>query len=161
MEKVKIAKRSRRLAFVTFLCCLVFLQCVFASESIILVSGMENAYGPNPMLEPCILWRLDEKDHYRRQDQHHWSSIICNGESLVNAGDTAQAIINYERSLEINPENTNAVRTLEQLHKKWPPIKADHKRYSHRMFTSYNSRRTVLFCIKSACFLCGMLFANT
>jgi tetratricopeptide (TPR) repeat protein len=40
------------------------------------------------------------------------------GEGLMYAGDTAQAIINYEKSLKINPDNTNAVNILEQLHGK-------------------------------------------
>ena len=37
------------------------------------------------------------------------------GEAYMNNGDTDLAIRNYERSLELNPENTNAVQQLEQL----------------------------------------------
>ncbi len=36
-------------------------------------------------------------------------------EALATRGDTAQAIINYEKSLELNPDNTNAVDMLEKL----------------------------------------------
>ena len=40
------------------------------------------------------------------------------GEVLLLQGDTAQSIINYEKSLEINPDNTNAVEILERINKK-------------------------------------------
>lgn len=37
------------------------------------------------------------------------------GEAYMRAGRTEQAIANYERSLELNPDNTNAVRMLAQI----------------------------------------------
>jgi tetratricopeptide (TPR) repeat protein len=37
------------------------------------------------------------------------------GEAYMNHGDTELAIQNYERSLELNPENTNAAQMLERL----------------------------------------------
>ncbi len=37
------------------------------------------------------------------------------GEALAAAGDTALSIINYEKSVELNPENTNAVEMLKRL----------------------------------------------
>ena len=37
------------------------------------------------------------------------------GEAYMEAGDREQAILNYERSLELNPKNQNAVRMLEKL----------------------------------------------
>jgi len=39
------------------------------------------------------------------------------GEALGTAGDTAEAIRHYEKSLELNPDNTNAVRQIELLKK--------------------------------------------
>ncbi len=37
------------------------------------------------------------------------------GEALMLSGDTASAIINYEKSLELNPENNNATEQLRLL----------------------------------------------
>ncbi|MDH4157108.1 MAG: MBL fold metallo-hydrolase [candidate division Zixibacteria bacterium] len=37
------------------------------------------------------------------------------GEALLAAGDTTRSIVNYGRSLELNPENTNAVEVLKRL----------------------------------------------
>lgn len=37
------------------------------------------------------------------------------GEALLASGDTANAIINYEKSLELNPDNTNATAVLGKL----------------------------------------------
>lgn len=37
------------------------------------------------------------------------------GEALLASGDTANAIINYKKSLELNPDNTNATAVLEKL----------------------------------------------
>jgi tetratricopeptide (TPR) repeat protein len=37
------------------------------------------------------------------------------GEAYMNAGDNELAIQNYERSLELDPDNTNAVQMLERL----------------------------------------------
>jgi cytochrome c-type biogenesis protein CcmH/NrfG len=37
------------------------------------------------------------------------------GEAYVVAGDKTSAVRNYRRSLELNPENQNAIRMLEQL----------------------------------------------
>jgi hypothetical protein len=36
----------------------------------------------------------------------------------MNSGDTEQAIQNYKKSLELNPENTNAKEMLKKLEKK-------------------------------------------
>ncbi|MDH4156173.1 MAG: alpha/beta fold hydrolase [candidate division Zixibacteria bacterium] len=40
------------------------------------------------------------------------------GEALLASGDTAQAITNYKRSLELNPNNTNATQVLSGISKK-------------------------------------------
>ncbi|UCD63994.1 MAG: MBL fold metallo-hydrolase [Candidatus Zixiibacteriota bacterium] len=37
------------------------------------------------------------------------------GEALLLSGDTAQSIVNYEKSLELNPDNANAVNVLKGL----------------------------------------------
>ena len=37
------------------------------------------------------------------------------GEALMIKGDMALSIINYEKSLELNPDNTNAVEMLKRL----------------------------------------------
>jgi tetratricopeptide (TPR) repeat protein len=37
------------------------------------------------------------------------------GEAYLMAGDRVSAVRNYRRSLELNPENQNAIRMLEQL----------------------------------------------
>jgi hypothetical protein len=37
------------------------------------------------------------------------------GEAYIVRGDTAQAIVSYEKSLELNPQNTNAAQMLERL----------------------------------------------
>ncbi|UCC43836.1 MAG: hypothetical protein JSU65_12045 [Candidatus Zixiibacteriota bacterium] len=37
------------------------------------------------------------------------------GEALMLKGDTAQSIVNYEKSLELNPDNTNATEMLKRL----------------------------------------------
>ena len=37
------------------------------------------------------------------------------GEAYMDAGDKPQAIANYEKSLQLNPKNTNGVRMLEKL----------------------------------------------
>ena len=37
------------------------------------------------------------------------------GEAYMKSGDKKNAIKNYTRSLELNPDNTNALRMLEQL----------------------------------------------
>ena len=39
------------------------------------------------------------------------------GEAYMNKGDTNNAIINYKKSLELNPENNNAVEKLKVLEK--------------------------------------------
>ena len=41
-----------------------------------------------------------------------WDSL---GEGYMNSGETELAIINYEKSLEIDPGNTNAVTMLKRL----------------------------------------------
>lgn len=37
------------------------------------------------------------------------------GEALLKAGDSTNAVINYEKSLKLNPEDTNAARALLRL----------------------------------------------
>ena len=44
-----------------------------------------------------------------------WNAYDSLGEAYMEAGDTEAAIQNYERSLELNPANSNAVRMLEKL----------------------------------------------
>jgi cytochrome c-type biogenesis protein CcmH/NrfG len=39
------------------------------------------------------------------------------GEAYMNRGDTEQAIASYQRSLELNPDNENAVKMLMKLRK--------------------------------------------
>jgi tetratricopeptide (TPR) repeat protein len=41
-------------------------------------------------------------------------------ESCMLPGRTEDAITYYERSLELNPDNTNAVTMLARLREKWP-----------------------------------------
>ena len=40
------------------------------------------------------------------------------GEGYMKAGDKKNAIKNYEKSLKLNPDNTNAKQMLEQLNSK-------------------------------------------
>ncbi len=44
-----------------------------------------------------------------------WNVYDSLGEAYKDAGNSARAIELYERSLELNPNNTNAVRMLKQL----------------------------------------------
>jgi tetratricopeptide (TPR) repeat protein len=37
------------------------------------------------------------------------------GEAYLAAGDTARAIVNYETSVELNPDNTNGIAVLERI----------------------------------------------
>jgi hypothetical protein len=37
------------------------------------------------------------------------------GEAYLAAGDTARAIVNYEKSVELNPDNTNGIAVLERI----------------------------------------------
>jgi len=37
------------------------------------------------------------------------------GEAYMIKGDTGLAILNYEKSLQLNPENTNAIKMLERM----------------------------------------------
>jgi CubicO group peptidase (beta-lactamase class C family) len=37
------------------------------------------------------------------------------GEAYLAAGDTARAVVNYERSVELNPDNTNGIAVLERI----------------------------------------------
>jgi hypothetical protein len=46
------------------------------------------------------------------QSSNVWDSY---GEALMEKGQTADAIINYKKSLELNPGNTNAVKMLEKM----------------------------------------------
>jgi cyclase len=44
-----------------------------------------------------------------------WNVFDSYGEALAANGDTAQAIVNYEKSLKLNPESTSAVAALKRL----------------------------------------------
>ncbi len=44
-----------------------------------------------------------------------WNVYDSLGEALAEAGRTEEAIHNYRRSLELNPDNRGAVRMLERL----------------------------------------------
>ena len=44
-----------------------------------------------------------------------WNVYDSLGEALAESGDVAAAIRNYEKSLELNPENENAVAMLAKL----------------------------------------------
>ena len=46
------------------------------------------------------------------QSGNTWDSLA---EAYMDNGDKAQAIVNYRRSLEVNPRNTNAVKMLQKL----------------------------------------------
>ena len=46
------------------------------------------------------------------QSGNTWDSLA---EAYMDDGDKAQAIANYQRSLQINPRNTNAVKMLQKL----------------------------------------------
>ena len=46
------------------------------------------------------------------QDSNAYDSL---GEAFMKRGDTEKAIANYERSLELNPGNDNAVQMLKEL----------------------------------------------
>ena len=46
------------------------------------------------------------------QSANTWDSL---GEAYMNAGDKAQAIMNYQKSLQLNPKNANAVKMLKKL----------------------------------------------
>ena len=37
------------------------------------------------------------------------------GEAYLAAGDTARAIVNYEKSVELNPDNTGGIAVLERI----------------------------------------------
>ncbi|MBE0564350.1 MAG: tetratricopeptide repeat protein [Krumholzibacteria bacterium] len=44
-----------------------------------------------------------------------WNAYDSLAEGLLRAGDRDGAIANYTRSLELNPENANGARMLEQI----------------------------------------------
>ncbi|MEJ2343490.1 MAG: tetratricopeptide repeat protein, partial [Gemmatimonadales bacterium] len=44
-----------------------------------------------------------------------WNVYDSLGEAYMEAGETEQAVENYERSLDMNPDNSNARRMLERL----------------------------------------------
>jgi len=44
-----------------------------------------------------------------------WNVYDSLGEAYLNAGETELAIKNYQKSLEINPQNTNAITMLERI----------------------------------------------
>lgn len=44
-----------------------------------------------------------------------FNSYDSYGEALLASGDTAQAIVNYKKSLELNPDNNNAVQVLKAI----------------------------------------------
>jgi tetratricopeptide (TPR) repeat protein len=47
-----------------------------------------------------------------------WESYDALGESFIQEGDTAQAIQNFKKSVDINPHNTNTVEMLKKLEEK-------------------------------------------
>ena len=44
-----------------------------------------------------------------------WNAFDCLGEACAESGDKESALINYRKSLELNPENSNAARQIETL----------------------------------------------
>jgi glyoxylase-like metal-dependent hydrolase (beta-lactamase superfamily II) len=56
---------------------------------------------------------------YVQEFPNAWNSYDCLGEAYLKAGDEVQALANYERSLQLNPNNQGAVETVKKL-------KADH-----------------------------------
>jgi len=53
-------------------------------------------------------------------DMHPKSANVYDSlaEAYMNRGDTEKAIRNYKKSLDLNPDNTNAKEMLEKLEKK-------------------------------------------
>ena len=47
-----------------------------------------------------------------------WNVYDSLGEAYKNAGETTLAIHNYEKSLELNPDNSNGAQILEELRSK-------------------------------------------
>ncbi|MGD9346115.1 MAG: alpha/beta hydrolase-fold protein [Candidatus Aminicenantes bacterium] len=47
-----------------------------------------------------------------------WNAYDSLAEAYMNSGDNEKALINYKKSLELNPENTNAKEMLKKLEKK-------------------------------------------
>jgi tetratricopeptide (TPR) repeat protein len=50
-----------------------------------------------------------------------WNAFDSLGEAYLNAGDTAKAIANFEKSLVLNPENKNGKDMLARLRSATPP----------------------------------------
>jgi D-alanyl-D-alanine-carboxypeptidase/D-alanyl-D-alanine-endopeptidase len=44
-----------------------------------------------------------------------WNPYDSLGEAYAEAGELELAIVNYEKSVELNPENTNGIAALERL----------------------------------------------
>ena len=44
-----------------------------------------------------------------------WNAYDSLGEGYMKSGNVEQAVANYERSLELNPDNDNAVEMLKKL----------------------------------------------
>ena len=48
----------------------------------------------------------------------YWEAYDALGETYIKKGDTEQAIQSFKKSVELNPQNTNAIEMLEKLEKK-------------------------------------------
>lgn len=66
--------------------------------------------GGGQLEEALSILRLNTKRHPRAFNTHD-----SYGEILMLLGDTTAAIAAYERSLELNPDNTGAVRMIERM----------------------------------------------
>jgi cytochrome c-type biogenesis protein CcmH/NrfG len=50
-----------------------------------------------------------------RTHPNSWNAYDSLGEAYVNARDKGRALDAYRKSLELNPENTNAKKVIEQI----------------------------------------------
>ncbi len=64
----------------------------------------------NKIIEAIEIFKLNVEAY--PQSSNVYDSL---GEAYMIQGNKEQAIMNYEKSLEINPENTNAVEMLKKL----------------------------------------------
>ena len=47
-----------------------------------------------------------------------WNVYDSYGDALMKNGDTEEAIESYQKSIELNPENENAIKMLEEIKSK-------------------------------------------
>ena len=94
------------------------------------LSDFDNTAAGDPLFSETALNRLGYEILYRWEEPktavfvfrlytevypNSWNAFDSFGEAHAVAGDTAAAILNYERSLQLNPENANAEEQLRAL----------------------------------------------